>query len=100
MPLAQDVAGLLLMPRLQAGISNHFEAEGVAIKIRRLPGVADKEADMVDPTERNFWTIHDSSASCCQSTGMPKRRTNPSSSVRRNENDGAMKRWSCMRLGS
>jgi hypothetical protein len=33
-------------------------------------------------------------------TGMPKRRTSVSSSRRRNANDGAMNRWSCIRDGS
>ena len=33
-------------------------------------------------------------------TGMPKRRTSVSSSRRRNGNDGAMNRWSCIRDGS
>jgi hypothetical protein len=33
-------------------------------------------------------------------TGMPKRRTSVSSSWRRNGNDGAMNRWSCIRDGS
>jgi hypothetical protein len=33
-------------------------------------------------------------------TGMPRRRTSASSSWRRNGNDGAMNRWSCIRDGS
>jgi hypothetical protein len=33
-------------------------------------------------------------------TGMPKRRTSASSSRRRNGNDGAMNRWSCICDGS
>ena len=51
MALAQDVAGLVLLPRFQAGVGDDVEAEGVAIKVRRLPGVADEEADMIDPPQ-------------------------------------------------
>ena len=29
------------VPRFQAGVGDDVEAEGVAVKIRRLPGVAD-----------------------------------------------------------
>ena len=49
--LAQDVARLVLQPGFQPGIGDDVEAEGVAIEIRRLPGVADEEADVVDAAQ-------------------------------------------------
>src|SRR5262249_59270165 len=58
LPLPQDVPGLVLYARLEAFISNHVEAKGIAIEIRRLPGVADKKTDMIDPTQRKFRLNH------------------------------------------
>ena len=48
LPLPQDVARLVLMFGFEAGVGDDVEAEGVAIEVRRLPGVADEEADVVD----------------------------------------------------
>src|SRR5207244_1813346 len=83
-------------------ISNDVEAEGVAVKERRLPGVADEELQMVDAAEGKI-VVHVASGPYkvpVQSTGIPNRRTSDSNSRRRNGNDGALNRWSCMRDGS
>ena len=50
--LAQDVAGLVLDLGLQARVGDHVEAEGVAVEVRRLPGVADEEPHVVDAAVR------------------------------------------------
>ena len=52
-----------------------------------VPGAAMGKRSRAEPT------IH-------HNTGMPKRRTSVSSSRRRKGNDGATKRWSCIRDGS
>src|SRR2546421_207605 len=49
--LPQYVARLVLLPRLEAGVGDDVEAEGVAIEVRRLAGVADEEADVIDAAE-------------------------------------------------
>ena len=52
--LTEDVAGFVPRLRLQAGVGDHVEAEGVAIEVGRLPGVADEEADVIDATQGNI----------------------------------------------
>ena len=42
--LPQHIPGLILLPGFQAGVGDDLEAEGVAVEVRRLPGVADEEA--------------------------------------------------------
>ena len=42
----------MLLPGFQAGVGDDVEAEGVAVEVRRLPGVADEEADVVDAPQR------------------------------------------------
>ena len=49
--LAQDVTGLVAGLGFQAGVGDHVEAEGVAVEVGRLAGVAHEEADVVDATQ-------------------------------------------------
>ena len=51
--LAQDVAGFVLDAGFQARVGDHVEAEGVAVEVGRLPGVADEEADVIDAAKGN-----------------------------------------------
>ena len=50
--LAEHVAGLVPRPRFQAGVGDHVEAEGVAVEVRRLAGIADEEAHVIDAAQR------------------------------------------------
>src|SRR5262249_18818925 len=50
--LAENIARLVAQPRLQAGVGNDIKAEGVAIEVRRLPGITDEEANVVDAPQR------------------------------------------------
>ena len=56
--LPEDVAGLVPQPRLQAGVGDHVEAEGVAVEVGRLAGVADEEADVVDASKGHLGGWH------------------------------------------
>src|SRR5262249_49135817 len=49
--LPQHVARFVFLPRLEAGVGDDVEAEGVAIEVRRLAGVADEEADVIDAAQ-------------------------------------------------
>src|SRR5205823_14416717 len=69
--LLEDVAGLVAGARLQAGVGDHVEAEGVAVEVRRLAGVADEEADVVDAAQRQRITHCRLSVTHAFSTSLP-----------------------------
>src|SRR5262245_54097535 len=48
LPLPKNIASLVAMSRLQAGVGDDVKTEGVAIEIGGLPGIAHEHADMVD----------------------------------------------------
>src|SRR5262249_45026064 len=56
--LLEDVASLMPRARLQTGVSDHVETEGIAIEIRRLPSVADEEAHVIDAAKGNVRLAH------------------------------------------
>ena len=81
--LAEHVARLVPHAGLEAGIGDDVEAEGVAVEVRRLPGVAHEEADVVDALERNrSWT--------CRASSVPSCRSGP---VRAGRLPGRPRRW-------
>ena len=47
----------------EPGVGDDVEAEGVAIEVRRLPGVADEEAYVIDATQRHVRRTHASTRS-------------------------------------
>ena len=57
--LLHDVGGLVLHLRLEPGVGDNVEAEGVPVEERTLPGVADEEANVIDLAKRNV--LHDGS---------------------------------------
>ena len=74
--LAEDVTGLVPRFGFQAGVGDDVEAEGIAVEIGRLPGVADKKADMIDPSQGYIGLVH-GVARVSWRTGMPKRGPAP-----------------------
>src|SRR5262249_49169582 len=44
-------ARFILLPRFEPGVGDDIEAEGIAVEVRRLPGIADEEADVIDTTQ-------------------------------------------------
>lgn len=58
LPLPQHVTGFILGLRLKPSVADDVEAKGIAVEVRRLPGIADEEPDVVDLAERKGIGTH------------------------------------------
>src|SRR2546421_70150 len=60
--LPEHVARLVLRARFQTGIGHDIKAERVAVKVRRLTSVSDKETDVIDLTQgERIFCLHPTS---------------------------------------
>src|SRR5262249_7856212 len=73
--LAQHIARFLAPPRLQSGVGDYVEAEGVAVEVGRLARIAHEETHVVNTAQRQNLLCHsrppDLSGPRCNPAGSP-----------------------------
>ena len=65
LPLAQNVARLLLHSGFQSPIGDHLEAERISVEIRRLSRIADKHPNVIDSLQCHGIGGHANRLSSC-----------------------------------
>ncbi len=75
LPLAQNVARLVLHSGFQSTVGNHLEAKRMSVEIRRLPRIADEHPNVVDTLQCHGIAGHAIHLSSCGFPGCMTARS-------------------------